>query len=167
MSADDLEFNPEDLVNRNSPRDPAKIAAHVILAHALAGSGELTGIIVVEPWNSAWTELLEEAWRDLTAAAPYARRELLLRYVGVRLTGHWLLLRRESQASRQTKNDLDEVTEALSKGQSVCGLSSAPERCRRAVWAGPCASRRRTWTCGCAGVGHARRHAHELADHEL
>ena len=124
LDVDQFDSDP----NGQRPHDPAEIAADVLLAHALTGSGALAGIVIVEPWNASWTELLAAAWADLAVAAQQQSRDLLVRFGGTSLSGTWLVLNGESGASRSRGNDTEKAAKALCEGRSVCAVSSSPEQ---------------------------------------
>lgn len=117
-----------DAKSRKSPPDPAKAAARIMLARAIAAYGVLSGVIVVEPWNAAWSETVADTWGALICGRPDLDAGLLLPLSDLPPTAAWHVVVREVRDRRGGNRDAGEAAEALWRGCNVCAVSSSPER---------------------------------------
>lgn len=49
----------------HSASDPARLLVTLSLAQAMKGLGQLSGIVLIVPWDAAWCGAVLEAWDDI------------------------------------------------------------------------------------------------------
>lgn len=115
--------------SQERPRDPARVAAAILLARAIPAGGTLSGVVVLEPWSAPWSGLLADVWVVLARPGSDLATDLLPRAGVPPPTGRWHVVSREAGDRRRDDTaDDDEAADALWRGHSVLGVSSAPGR---------------------------------------
>lgn len=128
LTGDGVDASASDTKSRKSLPDPAKAAASVMLARAIAACGALSGVIVLEVWNAAWSEAVADAWAALVCGKPGLDADPPFPSSDLPPTAIWHVVVCEAKDRRRGDRDAEEAAEALWKGHNVCAVSSSPDR---------------------------------------
>ncbi|MDO9708877.1 AAA family ATPase [Paracraurococcus lichenis] len=125
---------PEDEPDLWLPRavDPAQVAARLAVQRALTEQGisveALAGAIIIEVPSPDWVSPVSMAWRDI-AKVP-SKRTSTSRAGDIEVRpGAWMVVDADGSRSRhRPKYENEQIAESLWQGQSVLGVSHAPDR---------------------------------------
>ncbi|WP_043334334.1 hypothetical protein [Belnapia moabensis] len=112
--------------------DPAQVAVRLAIQRALAEQGinvdTLTGAVVIEVLSPDWVSPVSLAWRDI-AKVP-SKRTSTSRTGDIEVRpGAWMVFDGDGSGSRhRPKYENEQISESLWQGQSVLGVSQAPDR---------------------------------------
>ena len=112
--------------------DPARVAARLAVQRALAEQGvdvdSLTGAIIIEVPSPDWVSPVSMAWRDIAKVPSKRTSSSRTGDIEVR-PGAWMVVDADGSGSRhRPKYENEQVAESLWQGQSVLGVSHAPDR---------------------------------------
>ncbi|WP_052213730.1 AAA family ATPase [Belnapia sp. F-4-1] len=143
MSADHDAVDEDGLVDNDFPDgepvpeapravDPARIVARLAVQCALAEQGvdadALVGVVVIEVPSPDWVSPVSMAWRDIAKVPTKRTSSSRTGDIEVR-PGEWMVFDADGSGSRhRPKYENEQVAESLWQGQSVLGVSHAPDR---------------------------------------